>query len=275
MAVGGVAQLESAPMMSIRSITKSFGGIRAVNGASFDIARGSITALIGPNGAGKTTLFNIVAGFIRPDAGRVTLNGKDVTGLPSHRLFARGLMRTFQIPAAFERMTLLDNLMVVPAGQSGENVLRSWFLWGRVSGEEVQVRQKAKEVLDFLGLTHVAGEYAGNLSGGQKKLLELGRTMMSDPDIVLLDEPGAGVNPTLMVKLADDIRRLNEERGYTFCIIEHDMDLVAKLCHPIVVMAEGAVLAQGAMDEIRKNQEVLDAYLGGGRSARIPVEAGA
>lgn len=275
MAVGGVAQLESAPMMSIESITKSFGGIRAVNGASFDIARGSITALIGPNGAGKTTLFNIVAGFIRPDAGRVTLNGKDVTGLPSHRLFARGLMRTFQIPAAFERMTLLDNLMVVPAGQSGENVLRSWFLWGRVSGEEVQVRQKAKEVLDFLGLTHVAGEYAGNLSGGQKKLLELGRTMMSDPDIVLLDEPGAGVNPTLMVKLADDIRRLNEERGYTFCIIEHDMDLVAKLCHPIVVMAEGAVLAQGAMDEIRKNQEVLDAYLGGGRSARIPLEAGA
>lgn len=275
MAVGGVAQLESAPMMSIRSITKSFGGIRAVNGASFDIARGSITALIGPNGAGKTTLFNIIAGFIRPDAGRVTLNGKDVTGLPSHHLFARGLMRTFQIPAAFERMTLLDNLMVVPAGQSGENVLRSWFLWGRVAGEEVQVRQKAKEVLDFLGLTHVAGEYAGNLSGGQKKLLELGRTMMSDPDIVLLDEPGAGVNPTLMVKLADDIRRLNEERGYTFCIIEHDMDLVAKLCQPIVVMAEGAVLAQGAMDEIRKNQEVLDAYLGGGRSARIPVEAGA
>ena len=275
MAVGGVAQLESAPMMSIRGIAKSFGGIRAVNGASFDIARGSITALIGPNGAGKTTLFNIIAGFIRPDAGRVTLNGKDVTGLPSHRLFARGLMRTFQIPAAFERMTLLDNLMVVPAGQSGENVLRSWFLWGRVASEEVQVRQKAKEVLDFLGLTHVAGEYAGNLSGGQKKLLELGRTMMSDPDIVLLDEPGAGVNPTLMVKLADDIRRLNEERGYTFCIIEHDMDLVAKLCHPVVVMAEGAVLAQGSMDEIRKNQEVLDAYLGGGRSARIPVEADA
>jgi branched-chain amino acid transport system ATP-binding protein len=275
MAVGGVAQLDTAPMMSIRGITKSFGGIRAVNGASFDIARGSIAALIGPNGAGKTTLFNIVAGFIRPDAGRVTLNGKDVTGLPSHRLFASGLMRTFQIPAAFERMTLLDNLMVVPAGQSGENVLRSWFLWGRVTVEEVQVRQKAKEVLDFLGLTHVAGEYAGNLSGGQKKLLELGRTMMSDPDIVLLDEPGAGVNPTLMVKLADDIRRLNEERGYTFCIIEHDMDLVAKLCHPIVVMAEGAVLAQGSMDEIRKNQEVLDAYLGGGRSARIPEEADA
>ena len=172
-------------------------------------------------------------------------------------------------------MTLLDNLMVVPAGQSGENVLRSWFLWGRVTVEEVQVRQKAKEVLDFLGLTNVAGEYAGNLSGGQKKLLELGRTMMSDPDIVLLDEPGAGVNTTLMVKLADDIRRLNEERGYTFCIIEHDMDLVVKLCHPIVVMAEGAVLAQGSMDEIRKNQEVLDAYLGGGRSARIPEEADA
>lgn len=272
MAVGGVAQVESAPMMSIRGITKSFGGIRAVDEASFDIGKGTITALIGPNGAGKTTLFNIVAGFIKPDAGRVVLNGQDVTGLPAHHLFKRGLMRTFQIPAAFERMSLIDNLMVVPAGQSGENVLRTWFLWGRVTIEEKRVRDKAKEVLEFLGLTHVAGEYAGNLSGGQKKLLELGRTMMSDPDIVLLDEPGAGVNPTLMVKLADDIRRLNEERGYTFCIIDHDMDLVSKLCHPIIVMAEGAVLAQGSMDDIRQNQEVLDAYLGGGRSARLPPE---
>jgi len=258
--------------MSIRGVTKSFGGIRAVNEASFDIGRGTITALIGPNGAGKTTLFNIVAGFIKPDAGRVVLNGQDVTGLPAHQLFKRGLMRTFQIPAAFERMSLIQNLMVVPAGQSGENVLRTWFMWGRVTAEEKRVRDKAKEVLDFLGLSHVAGEYAGNLSGGQKKLLERGRTMMSDPDIVLLDEPGAGVNPTLMVKLADDIRRLNEERGYTFCIIDHDMDLVAKLCHPIIVMAEGAMLAQGSMDEIRQNQEVLDAYLGGGRSARLPSE---
>ena len=272
MAVKGVAQVESAPMMSIRGVTKSFGGIRAVNEASFDIGRGTITALIGSNGAGKTTLFNIVAGFIKPDAGRVVLNGQDVTGLPAHQLFKRGLMRTFQIPAAFERMSLIQNLMVVPAGQSGENVLRTWFMWGRVTAEEKRVRDKAKEVLDFLGLSHVAGEYAGNLSGGQKKLLELGRTMMSDPDIVLLDEPGAGVNPTLMVKLADDIRRLNEERGYTFCIIDHDMDLVAKLCHPIIVMAEGAMLAQGSMDEIRQNQEVLDAYLGGGRSARLPSE---
>ncbi|MEK9944725.1 MAG: ABC transporter ATP-binding protein [Alphaproteobacteria bacterium] len=272
MAVKGVAQVESSPMMSIRGVTKSFGGIRAVNEASFDIGRGTITALIGPNGAGKTTLFNIVAGFIKPDAGRVVLNGQDVTGLPAHQLFKRGLMRTFQIPAAFERMSLIQNLMVVPAGQSGENVLRTWFMWGRVTAEEKRVRDKAKEVLDFLGLSHVAGEYAGNLSGGQKKLLELGRTMMSDPDIVLLDEPGAGVNPTLMVKLADDIRRLNEERGYTFCIIDHDMDLVAKLCHPIIVMAEGAMLAQGSMDEIRQNQEVLDAYLGGGRSARLPSE---
>ena len=272
MAVGGVALVDGAPMMSISRVTKSFGGIRAVNEATFDIGKGTITALIGPNGAGKTTLFNIVAGLIKPDAGHVVLNGQDVTSLPAHHLFKRGLMRTFQIPAAFERMSLMDNLMVVPAGQSGENVLRTWFLWGRVTAEEKRVRNKAKEVLDFLGLMHVAGEYAGNLSGGQKKLLELGRTMMSDPDIVLLDEPGAGVNPTLMVKLANDIRRLNEERGYTFCIIDHDMDLVAKLCHPIIVMAEGAVLAQGSMAEIRQNQEVLDAYLGGGRSARLPTE---
>ncbi len=268
--VAGEAVAAPAVMMSIRGISKIFGGLRAVNDASFDIGKGTITALIGPNGAGKTTLFNIVAGFIRPDSGKVILNGADVTGMPPHKLFARGLMRTFQIPAAFERMTLIDNLTVVPAGQSGEKVLRSWFLWGRVRAEERRVRDKAREVLDFLGLTHVAGEYAGNLSGGQKKLLELGRTMMSDPDIVLLDEPGAGVNPTLMVKLADDIQRLNEERGYTFCMIEHDMDLVARLCHPIIVMAEGSVLAQGTMNEIRANQEVLDAYLGGGRSARLP-----
>lgn len=257
------------PILSIRGIVKHFGGVVAVEGSSFDIEPGSITGLIGPNGAGKTTLFNIIAGFYKPDRGEVLLDGRDVTGLPPHKLFDLGLVRTFQIPHAFERMTVLDNLMVVPGGQGGENLFRSWLRWGSVKGEERTVSLRAHEVLDFLQIEHLRDEYAGNLSGGQKKLLELGRTMMTDARVVLLDEPGAGVNPTLMVKLRSDIRRLNEERGYTFCIIEHDMDTIAALCQPIVVMAEGRVLTIGTMAEIRANQEVLEAYLGGKGAAAV------
>ena len=259
-------------MIKVEHLHKYFGGLHAVDDASLEIATGSITGLIGPNGAGKTTLFNIIAGVHKPSSGKVYLDGEDITGFPPHDLFQRGLLRTFQIAHEFSSLTVRENLMMVPGNQSGENLIDAWFRPNKVIAEENIIRGKANEVIDFLQLSHVADEYAGNLSGGQKKLLELGRTMMSDPDIVLLDEPGAGVNPTLMVKLADDIRRLNEERGYTFCIIDHDMDLVAKLCHPIIVMAEGAMLAQGSMDEIRQNQEVLDAYLGGGRSARLPSE---
>ena len=251
------------PILSVHDICKSFGGVRAVDGCSFDIRKGSITGLIGPNGAGKTTLFNIVAGFFRPDSGRIVLEGEDVTGMAPHRLFRRGMIRTFQIPHEFQRLTVLDNLMLVPAGRSGENIVASWFQWSRVCGEERRVREKADEVLDFLQLTHVRDEFAGNLSGGQKKLLELGRTMMTDARVVLLDEPGAGVNPTLMIKLVADIRRLNEERGYTFCIIEHDMDLIAELCDPVVVMAEGKVLMQGSMAEVRRDERVIEAYFGG------------
>ncbi len=259
------------PILSIRGVIKHFGGVVAVDGSSFDIARGSITGLIGPNGAGKTTLFNIIAGFFKPDSGEVLFDGRDVTGLPPHKLFDRGLVRTFQIPHAFERMTVLDNLMVVPGGQGGENLFRSWLRWGSVKSEERSISLRALEVLDFLQIDHLRDDYAGTLSGGQKKLLELGRTMMTDARLVLLDEPGAGVNPTLMVKLRRDIRRLNEERGYTFCIIEHDMDTIAELCQPIVVMAEGRVLTIGTMDEIRANEDVLDAYLGGKGAAVAAV----
>ena len=255
--------VDAEPILSVRDISKNFGGVRAVDGCSFDIRRGTITGLIGPNGAGKTTLFNIVAGFFRPDGGQILLDGEDVTGLTPHRLFRRGVVRTFQIPHEFQRLTVLDNLMLVPAERSGENILSAWFQWRRVCDEEREVREKADEVLDFLQLTHVRNEFAGNLSGGQKKLLELGRTMMTDARVVLLDEPGAGVNPTLMVKLVADIRRLNEERGYTFCIIEHDMDLVAKLCDPVIVMAEGKVLTQGSMAEVRRDERVIEAYFGG------------
>lgn len=260
--------VDAEPILSVHDVSKRFGGVRAVAGCSFDIRRGSITGLIGPNGAGKTTLFNIIAGFFRPDSGQILLEGQDVTGLAPHRLFRRGMVRTFQIPQEFERLTVLDNLMLVPGGRSGENIVSSWFRWRRVCDEEGRVRERAEEVLEFLQLTHVRNEFAGNLSGGQKKLLELGRTMMTDARLVLLDEPGAGINPTLMVKLVADIRRLNEERGYTFCIIEHDMDLVAELCDPVIVMAEGKVLTQGSMAEVRRDERVIEAYFGGSTSQR-------
>ncbi|MCZ6605451.1 MAG: ABC transporter ATP-binding protein [Alphaproteobacteria bacterium] len=251
-------------MITVSDISKSFGGIVAVDGCSFEVQTGSITGLIGPNGAGKTTLFNIIAGFISPDRGTVSFDGRNITNTPPHLLFNQGLMRTFQIPHVFERMTVLENLMVVPKGQSGENILNSWFGWTRVCAEDRRIRQRALEVADFLNLGAVKTEPAGNLSGGQKKLLELGRTMMSDCKTVLLDEPGAGVNRSLMGDLVHDIERLNREFGYTFCVIEHDMDVIARLCDPVIVMAEGTVLTQGSFDEVRRNEAVLDAYLGGG-----------
>ena len=198
-----------------------------------------------------------------PTRGRVLLDGRDVTGLPPHRLFHLGLVRTFQIPHEFARMSTLENLMVVPPGQDGENLLNAWFRPLRVAARERAVRERAEAVLAALKLDHVRDELAGNLSGGQKKLLELGRTMMTEASVVLLDEPGAGVNRTLLAELANSIRRLNRERGYTFCIIEHDMDLIAELCDPVVVMAEGRVLTEGRFDEVRRNREVLEAYFGG------------
>ena len=249
-------------MLTIDRVSKRFGGLVAVDGCSFEVGAGSITGLIGPNGAGKTTLFHIVAGFLSPDEGRVLLDGEDIVGVAPHRLFHRGLVRTFLIPHEFRRMTVRENLMVVPPHQSGENLLASWLAWGRVAREEREVRARADEVLDFLRLSPLADEPAGNLSGGQKKLLDLGRTMMTDARVVLLDEPGAGVNRTLLREIVDVIRRLNAERGYTFCLIEHDMDVVAELCDPVIVMAQGSVLARGSMAEVRADERVRAAYLG-------------
>ena len=252
-------------MIKVNNIVKSFGGIVAVDNCSLCIQPGSITGLIGPNGAGKSTLFNIIAGFLKPDSGNIFLQDEDVTGSAPHKLFHKGLVRTFQIPHEFDRMTVLENLMLVPTDQSGENVLSALLRWKTVARQEQRCLQRAEEVLDFLQLTHLKYELAGNLSGGQKKLLELGRTMMTEAKVVLLDEPGAGVNRTLLGKLAHDIRRLNQERQYTFCIIEHDMDLIMELCDPVIVMAQGKVLAEGHMQDLRRNQEVLEAYLGGGQ----------
>ncbi|WP_404378411.1 ABC transporter ATP-binding protein [Caenispirillum salinarum] len=228
-----------------------------------------MTGLIGPNGAGKTTLFSIVAGFVAPTEGRIVLDGEDITHLAPHERFHKGLVRTFQIPQEFSRMTVRENLMLVPAGQSGESLFSAWFRRSRVSAEDKRIAEKVDEVLDFLEITHVADEVAGNLSGGQKKLVELGRTMMTDAKVVLLDEPGAGVNRTLLKKITDAVQRLNTERGYTFCIIEHDMDLIARLCDPVVVMAQGTVLTQGTMDEVKADKQVREAYLGGGMSGGV------
>lgn len=251
-------------MIRVENLSKRFGGFYAVDGATLEIAKGSITGLIGPNGAGKTTLFNVIAGVHGPTGGQVWLDGEEITGLPPHALFQKGLLRTFQIAHEFSTMTVRENLMMVPGGQSGEKIWNAWFRGGLIRAQEAELARKADEVLDFLTIDHLADELAGNLSGGQKKLLELGRTMMVDAKIVFLDEVGAGVNRTLLNTIADAILRLNKERGYTFCVIEHDMDFIGKLCDPVICMAEGAVLAEGTIDEIKSNEQVIKAYLGTG-----------
>jgi branched-chain amino acid transport system ATP-binding protein len=259
-------------IIEVRDVSKRFGNLLAVDRCSLAVAKGSITGLIGPNGAGKTTLFNMVAGAFPPSSGTILLDGEDVTGLPAHRLFGRGLLRTFQIAHEFSSMTALENLMTVPADQSGENILSALFRRGMVLAEETEMRRRAEDVLAVLRLGSVKNEPAGNLSGGQKKLLELGRVMMARPRVVLLDEIAAGVNRTLLNDLAAVVERLNREDGLTFFVIEHDMDLIARLCDPVIVMAAGSVMVQGPMDELRMNPDVVEAYFGGGMM-RSPSEA--
>ena len=254
-------------VIDVQNVSKHFGGLSAVDNCSLRVERGSITGLIGPNGAGKSTLFNLVAGNITPSSGRIIFDGADVTGLAPHQLFHRGMLRTFQIAHEFSNMTALENLMVVADAQPGESLLASWLTPGAVRSRDIEVRQKAQDVIDFLKLGHVKNVLAGNLSGGQKKLLELGRTMMVDAKVVLLDEVAAGVNRTLLQDLAANIERMNQELGYTFFVIEHDMDLIGRLCDPVIVMAQGQVIAQGPMAEIRANPEIIEAYFGS------PVEA--
>ena len=251
-------------MIEVTDLHKHFGGFRAVDGATLRVAEGSITGLIGPNGAGKTTLFNVIAGVLRPTSGRVVMAGEDVTGLPPHSLFHKGLLRTFQIAREFASMTVRENLMMVPGAQAGESIWSAWTARARIREEERALADKADAVLDFLTVSHLADERAGNLSGGQKKLLELGRTMMVDARIVFLDEVGAGVNRTLLNTIGDAILRLNRERGYTFVVIEHDMDFIGRICDPVIVMAEGRVLAEGTLDAIKADERVIEAYLGTG-----------
>ncbi|MDE0524537.1 MAG: ABC transporter ATP-binding protein [Boseongicola sp.] len=256
-------------MIRVERLHKHFGGFRAVDGVTLKIAPGSITGLIGPNGAGKTTLFNVIAGTLPPTGGHVFMNGEDITGLAPHDLFHKGLLRTFQIAHEFASMSVRENLMLVPGRQQGERIWNTWIGRRRIAAEEEEIRKKADEVMEFLTIDHLRDERAGNLSGGQKKLLELGRTMMVDAQIVFLDEVGAGVNRTLLRTIGDAIRRLNRERSYTFCMIEHDMDFIGRLCDPVICMAEGKVLAEGTIDQIKSNEHVIEAYLGTGLKNRI------
>ena len=250
-------------MLELRGVEKSFGGLKAVDDCSLEVKEGSITGLIGPNGAGKTTLFNIITGHYKPDGGQIFFQGQSIEGLSPHQIFRKKIYRTFQITREFSQMTVLENLMIMPGFQVGEKIWNTWIRSAAVRHQEMQIMQKALEVLEFVELIDLKDEYAGSLSGGQKKLLEIARSMMADPIMVLLDEPGAGVNPTLMKKLIANIETLRGEKGITFLLIEHDMDLVMNLCNPVIVMSEGKKLAEGTSDEIKSDERVLEAYLGG------------
>jgi len=252
-------------ILQIDNLSKYFGGLAAVANCSLKIKKGSITGIIGPNGSGKTTLFNLIAGNLKCSEGRVLFNNENITYVPSYELFSKGLLRTFQIAHEFSNLTVLENLMMVPGNQSGEILLNALLKPKLIKKEEDQIRSKAYEVIEFLNLKHLANERAGNLSGGQKKLLELGRTMMVDAKLVLLDEVGAGVNRTLLKELGTAILRLNKEKHYTFCMIEHDIDFISRMCDPVIVMAEGSVLFEGTPDEVKKNEKVIESYLGRGK----------
>jgi len=251
-------------ILYVDKVSKYFGGLAAVNNCSLKIKKGSITGIIGPNGSGKTTLFNLIAGNLKSSNGNVVFNNENITNIPSHELFSKGLLRTFQIAHEFTNLTVLENLMMVPCNQSGENLVTALINPKLVEEEEQKIKNKALEVIEFLNLKHLANELAGNLSGGQKKLLELGRTMMVDAKLVLLDEVGAGVNRTLLKDLGTAILRLNKEKGYTFCMIEHDIDFISRMCDPVIVMSEGSVLFEGTSEEVKKNEKVIDSYLGRG-----------
>ena len=250
------------PILEVDEVTKHFGGIAAVDRVSMDVERGSITALIGPNGAGKTTLFNLVSGFMAPETGTILFEGKRIERRPPHWVARRGLVRTFQITKALTKLSVLENMMLAAPDQPGE---RFWTMWVRgplVAKREREIEQRAMEALRLFKLDHMANEYAGTLSGGQRKLLELARALMTRPSLVLLDEPMAGINPTLGRTLLHHMRQIRDETGLTFLYVEHDMDVVMSHSERIIVMADGRVIAEGTPSEIRRNQSVIDAYLG-------------
>ena len=253
---------QNSNILQVNSLSKYFGGLAAVSNCNLNIKKGSITGIIGPNGSGKTTLFNLISGNLKPNQGKVLFNNQNITGTPPYELFSKGILRTFQIAHEFTNLTVLENLMMVPGNQFGEKLTNVFLNSKVIKKQEEEIKNKALSVTEFLNLKHLANELAGNLSGGQKKLLELGRTMMVEASLVLLDEVGAGVNRTLLKDLGSAILRLNKERGYTFCMIEHDMDFISRMCDPVIVMSEGSVLFEGTSQEVKKNEKVIDSYLG-------------
>lgn len=258
---------QAEPILTVENVFKHFGGIYAVNGASLSVRRGSVTALIGPNGAGKTSLFNVVSGFYRADRGSVYYAGSSIAGKPPHVIARRGLVRTFQLPKALTTIPVIDNLMLAAPNQPGEHLTTLLLRPRAALRREKQVHARALELLETFGLAEMAREYAGTLSGGQRKLLELARALMIDPVMVLLDEPMAGINPTLGRRLLEHMQTLRREQGLTFLFVEHDMEVVMNHADQVIVMAQGRVIAEGTPDEIRRNQHVIDAYLGD-----VPVE---
>jgi neutral amino acid transport system ATP-binding protein len=261
------AGLRSEPILVARRVRKSFGGLVAVDVEHFEVPRAAIVALIGPNGAGKTTLFNLLTGFERPDAGSWVFEGKELAGRPAYRIARAGMVRTFQLPKALARMTVLEN-MKLAAAQHGERLAEA-LVWPRWREQQREIETRALELLDWLGLAGKRGDFAGTLSGGQRKLLELGRALMAEPRLVLLDEPTAGVNRVLAEMLLERIRTLRD-RGLTVLFVEHDMDVVAGISDRVICMAEGSVIADGPPAAVVANPQVVDAYLGsehGGRAA--------
>jgi branched-chain amino acid transport system ATP-binding protein len=250
------------PILSVDGIVKTFGGLRAVDGCTLEVAPNTITGLIGPNGAGKSTLFNLIAGLYAPDAGTIRFNGESIEGLPAHEVVRRGLVKTFQIPREFRSMTVLENLMVASPPVAGDRLVDLLLKPRAIAGQERGVIRKAERVLGQIGLAHLRDEYARNLSGGQKKLLEIGRVMMEEPKMILLDEPVAGVNPTLAQQLLGIIDGLRKQ-GMSFFLVEHDMDVVMSRCDWVIVMHQGRTLVTGLPEEIRRHPQVIDSYLGG------------
>jgi len=249
-------------ILDARNMAKSFGGLRAVDNCSFTVARGSVTGLIGPNGAGKSTAANLITGFIRADAGTILFDGNDIAHMPVHQIARHGLTRTFQITRELERMTVVENMLAAPHNQLGESFWLGLLGLPAVRKQENENLKRALQLLQDFDLYQLHDEYAGNLSGGQRRLLELARVVMTQPKLLLLDEPFAGINPVLAARLSDYIETLCKEEGITFLIIEHNLAMVERLCHTVIVMALGRTIAEGSMAELRQNAAVVDAYLG-------------